>query len=84
MVGKIEGVVYSMNLRHSDHAYVRPVLLFQPRDASTRAYIYIPKIAQRILIVLVWILQYIKGCAENRGLFDRKFKIVLIGQFWRS
>ena len=35
--------------------YVRPVLLFQPRNASTRAYyIYITKFALRILIVLVW------------------------------
>ena len=25
----------------------------------------------------------IKGCAENRGLFDHKFKIVRIGLFWR-
>ena len=25
---------------------------------------------------------YVKGCAENRRLFDRKFKIVRIGRFW--
>ena len=34
------------------------------------------------------VLQYLneddlKGWAQNRGLFDRKFKIVRIGRFWR-
>ena len=27
---------------------------------------------------------HIKGWAQNRGLFDCKFRIVRIGQFWRS
>ena len=34
-------------------------------------------------IVIPWIIYELKGCAQNRGLFGRKFKIVRIGLFWR-
>ena len=26
---------------------------------------------------------FLKGCAQNRGLFERKFRIVRIGRFWQ-
>ena len=35
------------------------------------------------LYTFVSILSHVKGGPQNRGLFDRKFKVIGIGRFWR-